>query len=69
MDKVSLSYYVEGLASVVGHGDKAGPLRDYCLGVGTKSCALAIIKIQKDLLEPNILQHTLEFLGGLVIKI
>jgi SRSO17 transposase len=25
--------YVEGLASVVGHSDRAGPLRDYCLGL------------------------------------
>jgi SRSO17 transposase len=25
--------YVEGLASVVGHADRAGPLRDYCLGL------------------------------------
>jgi SRSO17 transposase len=25
--------YVEGLASVVGHVDRAGPLRDYCTGL------------------------------------
>src|SRR5215470_9784673 len=25
--------YVEGLASVIGHADRAGPLRDYCLGL------------------------------------
>src|SRR5512144_2159256 len=25
--------YVEGLASVVGHADRAGPLRDYCTGL------------------------------------
>jgi len=25
--------YVEGLASVMGHADRAGPLRDYCLGL------------------------------------
>ena len=24
--------YVEGLASVIGHADRAGPLRDYCTG-------------------------------------
>jgi SRSO17 transposase len=27
------SAYVEGLVSVVGHADRAGPLRDYCLGL------------------------------------
>jgi len=27
------SAYVEGLASVIGHADRAGPLRDYCLGL------------------------------------
>src|ERR1700675_1425261 len=27
------SRYVEGLVSVVGHADRAGPLRDYCLGL------------------------------------
>src|SRR3979411_585491 len=27
------SAYVEGLVSVIGHGDGAGPLRDYCLGL------------------------------------
>jgi SRSO17 transposase len=26
------SVYVEGLASVIGHADRAGPLRDYCTG-------------------------------------
>ena len=25
--------YVEGLASVIGHQDREGPLRDYCLGL------------------------------------
>ena len=25
--------YVEGLVSVVGHADRAGPLRDYCTGL------------------------------------
>ncbi len=25
--------YVEGLSSVIGHADRAGPLRDYCLGL------------------------------------
>src|SRR5437588_2371663 len=25
--------YVEGLASVVGHADRTGPLRDYCVGL------------------------------------
>src|SRR5271155_4401189 len=25
--------YVEGLVSVVGHADRAGPLRDYCMGL------------------------------------
>src|SRR4030088_2315966 len=25
--------YVEGLASVIGHGDRPGPLRDYCTGL------------------------------------
>ena len=24
--------YVEGLVSVIGHADRAGPLRDYCAG-------------------------------------
>ncbi|MCX7350028.1 MAG: IS701 family transposase, partial [Alphaproteobacteria bacterium] len=27
------SAYVEGLTSVIGHADRAGPLRDYCLGL------------------------------------
>ena len=27
------SAYVEGLASVVGHVDRNGPLRDYCTGL------------------------------------
>ena len=27
------SAYVEGLASVIGHADRAGPLRDYCTGL------------------------------------
>ena len=25
--------YVEGLVSVIGHADRANPLRDYCLGL------------------------------------
>ena len=25
--------YVEGLVEVIGHADRAGPLRDYCLGL------------------------------------
>jgi len=25
--------YVEGLVSVIGHKDRAGPLRDYCVGL------------------------------------
>src|ERR1700687_4747789 len=25
--------YVEGLASVIGHADRSGPLRDYCTGL------------------------------------
>ena len=27
------SGYVEGLASVLGHADREGPLRDYCVGL------------------------------------
>src|ERR1700692_2446025 len=27
------SAYVEGLASVIGHADRAKPLRDYCMGL------------------------------------
>jgi SRSO17 transposase len=27
------STYIEGLVSVLGHADRAGPLRDYCLGL------------------------------------
>ena len=27
------SAYVEGLVSVIGHADRAKPLRDYCLGL------------------------------------
>ena len=26
-------HYVEGLVSVIGHADRAGPLRDYCTGL------------------------------------
>lgn len=29
------SAYVEGLVSVIGHADRAGPLRDYCVGLLT----------------------------------
>ena len=25
--------YVQGLASVIGHADRIGPLHDYCLGL------------------------------------
>ncbi len=25
--------YVEGLTSVIGHADRAGPLHDYCVGL------------------------------------
>src|SRR6267378_4259551 len=25
--------YVEGLASIIGHADRTGPLRDYCVGL------------------------------------
>ena len=25
--------YVEGLVSVIGHADRARPLRDYCMGL------------------------------------
>ena len=28
-----LAAYVEGLASVIGHADRAGPLHDYCVGL------------------------------------
>jgi SRSO17 transposase len=27
------SRYVEGLVSVIGHADRAGPLHDYCVGL------------------------------------
>src|SRR5882724_13399102 len=27
------SAYVDGLVSVIGHADRAGPLRDYCVGL------------------------------------
>ena len=27
------SGYVEGLVSMIGHADRAGPLRDYCIGL------------------------------------
>ena len=27
------SAYIEGLASVIGHADRVGPLRDYCTGL------------------------------------
>src|ERR1700736_6777433 len=27
------SAYVEGLVGVIGHADRAGPLRDYCIGL------------------------------------
>ena len=30
---VRFGRYVEGLASVIGHADRAGPLRDYCTGL------------------------------------
>jgi SRSO17 transposase len=31
------SAYVEGLAGVLGHADRVGPLRDYCTGLIRKS--------------------------------
>ena len=31
--KSRFSEYVEGLVSVIGHADRAGPLRDYCVGL------------------------------------
>jgi SRSO17 transposase len=31
--KARFSAYVEGLTSVIGHADRARPLRDYCLGL------------------------------------
>ena len=31
--KSRFSAYVEGLVSVIGHADRARPLRDYCLGL------------------------------------
>ena len=32
--------YVEGLVSVIGHADRARPLRDYCVGlVGPRTAA------------------------------
>ena len=30
---VRFSRFIEGLASVIGHADCNGPLRDYCLGL------------------------------------
>jgi DDE superfamily endonuclease len=32
-EEARFSSYVEGLTSVVGHADRAKPLRDYCLGL------------------------------------
>jgi SRSO17 transposase len=32
-DEARFSAYVEGLTSVIGHADRAKPLRDYCLGL------------------------------------
>src|SRR6202048_3005389 len=31
--KSRFAAYVEGLVSVIGHADRAGPLRDYCIGL------------------------------------
>jgi SRSO17 transposase len=31
--EVRFSAYVEGLTSVIGHADRAKPLRDYCVGL------------------------------------
>ena len=31
--ELRFSAYVEGLVSVIGHADRAVPLRDYCLGL------------------------------------
>jgi SRSO17 transposase len=33
VSEARFSAYVEGLASVIGHADRAGPLRDYCTGL------------------------------------
>ncbi len=35
------SAYVEGLVGVIGHADRARPLRDYCLGLLMPSSARA----------------------------
>jgi hypothetical protein len=32
-DVARFSTYMEGLTSVIGHADRAKPLRDYCLGL------------------------------------
>jgi SRSO17 transposase len=34
------SAYVEGLTSVIGHADRAKPLRDYCVSLNTMSLAV-----------------------------
>ena len=31
--ELRFAVYVRGLVSVIGHADRAGPLRDYCLGL------------------------------------
>ena len=31
--EVRFAAYVKGLASVIGHKDRVGPLRDYCTGL------------------------------------
>src|SRR5580704_8300337 len=31
--EVRFAGYIEGLTSVIGHADRAGPLRDYCTGL------------------------------------
>src|SRR5882757_11163565 len=31
--EVRFAAYVEGLVSVIGHADRANPLRDYCVGL------------------------------------
>ncbi len=33
MEPITLWFYVEGLTSVIGHADRAVPLRDYCAGL------------------------------------
>ena len=48
--------YVEGLGSVIGHADRAGPLRDYCLGL-IMPCERQRIHHDFDALGDPRLQH------------